>query len=68
MTMIVLMFKSLVRLVTALVRRPAASVSTILYHSNLLPRDVNLQRLVAEDLLDAENYLFHFIITFMRCI
>ncbi|KAF8407038.1 hypothetical protein HHK36_006163 [Tetracentron sinense] len=67
MALMPLMFRSLLRLVTSLVGRPVASISTILYYSDLLPRNMNLERLVRHDLLDQENYLFHFLINFLRC-
>ncbi|RZS28966.1 hypothetical protein BHM03_00062627 [Ensete ventricosum] len=62
-----LLVKSLVRLVGLLVSRPAVSVTTILYHSDALPRNPTLQRLVRDELLDDENYLFHFLITMLKC-
>ncbi|KAH0982626.1 hypothetical protein GBA52_009803 [Prunus armeniaca] len=40
-----LMLGSLVRLVTALIARPAATITTLLYHSDLLPRNFNSERL-----------------------
>ncbi|KAF7848873.1 hypothetical protein BT93_C0614 [Corymbia citriodora subsp. variegata] len=67
MSLTTLMFRSLVRLVTSLAGEPAASVTTILYYSSLLPQSVVLERLVRHDLLDQENYLFHFLINFLRC-
>lgn len=62
-----LMFRSLVRLVSSLVGQPAASISTLLYYSDLLPQNIVLERLVQHELLDQENYLFHFLINFLRC-
>uniref|UniRef100_A0A2P2ISI4 Secreted protein n=1 Tax=Rhizophora mucronata TaxID=61149 RepID=A0A2P2ISI4_RHIMU len=62
-----MMFRSLMRLAALLIREPASSVTTILYHSELLPQDVALERLVRRDLLDEENYLFHFLVNFLRC-
>ncbi|XVF26738.1 hypothetical protein REPUB_Repub14bG0044300 [Reevesia pubescens] len=62
-----LMVRSLARLVTALVAQPAASVTTLLYYSDLLPRNLDLERLVRRELLHRENYLFHFLINFLRC-
>ncbi|KAK3436490.1 hypothetical protein EUGRSUZ_C01044 [Eucalyptus grandis] len=67
MSLTTLMFRSLVRLVTSLVGDPAASVTTILYYSTLLPQSVVLERLVRHELLDHENYLFHFLVNFLRC-
>ncbi|KAM3699807.1 hypothetical protein ACB098_05G052500 [Castanea mollissima] len=66
-TIMPLMFRSIVRLLTSLVSQPAASVTTILYHSGLLPRNLNLERLVRTEFLDRENYMFHFLINMMRC-
>ncbi|PQM35175.1 hypothetical protein Pyn_22636 [Prunus yedoensis var. nudiflora] len=40
-----LMLGSLVRLVTALIARPAATITTLLYHSDLLPRNFHSERL-----------------------
>lgn len=62
-----LMFKSLVRLLTSLIGEPASSITTLLYYSNLLPQNSVLERLVRHQLLDDENYLFHFLINFLRC-
>ncbi|KAH0970461.1 hypothetical protein GBA52_022617 [Prunus armeniaca] len=62
-----LMFRSLMRLLTSLIGAPAASVSTLLYYSELLPQNIILERLVRHELLDRENYLFHFLINFLRC-
>ncbi|KAJ9167806.1 hypothetical protein P3X46_019399 [Hevea brasiliensis] len=61
------MFRSLVRLLTSLISEPAASVSTVLFYSELLPQNIILERLVRHELLDNENYLFHFLINFLRC-
>ncbi|KAJ7969620.1 putative Transmembrane protein [Quillaja saponaria] len=62
-----LMFRSLVRLLTSLIADPVVSASTILYYSRLLPQNIVLGRLVQHELLDGENYLFHFLINFLRC-
>ncbi|PRQ46575.1 hypothetical protein RchiOBHm_Chr2g0090511 [Rosa chinensis] len=62
-----LMFRSLVRLLTSLIRDPAASISTLLFYSELLPQNIVLERLVRHELLDQENYLFHFLVNFLRC-
>ncbi|CAK7356681.1 unnamed protein product [Dovyalis caffra] len=67
MPLMPLMVRSLVRLLSALVSQPTASVTTLLYYSNLLPRNLNLERLVRRELLDGENHLFHFLINFLRC-
>ncbi|KAG5248690.1 hypothetical protein OIU76_004620 [Salix suchowensis] len=63
-----LMFWSLVRLIGALMSQPTASVTTLLYYSHLLPRNLNLERLVRRELLDGENHLFLFLINFLRCL
>ncbi|KAJ0090561.1 hypothetical protein Patl1_13228 [Pistacia atlantica] len=62
-----LMFRSLVKLLTSLVSQPAASVTTILYYSELLPQNIVLERMVRHELLEQENYLFHFLVNFLRC-
>ncbi|KAG4109442.1 hypothetical protein ERO13_1Z049586v2 [Gossypium hirsutum] len=67
MTLMPLMVRTLARLVTALVTQPAASFTTMLYYSHLLPRNLNLERLVRPQLLHPENYLFHFLISLLRC-
>ncbi|EOY26774.1 hypothetical protein SCA6_019494 [Theobroma cacao] len=67
MSLMPLMVRPLARLLTALVAHPAASVTTLLYYSDLLPRNLDLERLVRRDLLDRENYLFHFLINLLRC-
>ncbi|TQD74651.1 hypothetical protein C1H46_039787 [Malus baccata] len=67
MSLTPLMFRTLLRLLTSLIGDPAASVSTLLYYSELLPQNIILQRLVRHELLDGENYLFHFLINFLRC-
>uniref|UniRef100_A0A7N0UYV7 Uncharacterized protein n=1 Tax=Kalanchoe fedtschenkoi TaxID=63787 RepID=A0A7N0UYV7_KALFE len=61
------MLRSLVRLVNLFVYWPTQSVTTLLYYSDLLPRDVNLERQVRADFLDSENHLFHFLINVLRC-
>ncbi|KAI5602578.1 hypothetical protein POPTR_001G181701v4 [Populus trichocarpa] len=68
MSLLPLMFRSLVRLISALMSQPTASVTTLLYYSNLLPRNLNLERMVRRELLDEENHLFHFLISFLRCL
>lgn len=62
-----LLMRSLIRLVTSLVGQPASTVTTLLYYSDLLPRHLNLERLVRRDLLDRDNYLFHFVVNLLRC-
>ncbi|XWS17250.1 hypothetical protein CRYUN_Cryun33cG0051500 [Craigia yunnanensis] len=67
MSLTLLMFRSLVRLLTSLITEPAASVTTLLYYSDLLPQNIIWERLVRHEMLDRENYLFHFLINFLRC-
>ncbi|KAM2407356.1 hypothetical protein ACFX1X_026552 [Malus domestica] len=67
MSLTPLMFRPLLRLLTSLATDPAASVSTVLYYSELLPQNIILERLVRHELLDRENYMFHFLINFLRC-
>ncbi|KAG2718485.1 hypothetical protein I3760_03G223000 [Carya illinoinensis] len=68
MSLTPLMFRSVLRLLASLIGEPAVSVSTLLYYSDLIPRNnIILQRLVRHDLLDDENYLFHFLVNFLRC-
>ncbi|KAG5537685.1 hypothetical protein RHGRI_024964 [Rhododendron griersonianum] len=61
------MFRSLAKLITGMVTEPAATVTTLLYYSDLLPRNLNLERLVQRELLHPENYLFHFLINILKC-
>ncbi|PON34987.1 hypothetical protein PanWU01x14_339980 [Parasponia andersonii] len=61
------MVRSLVRIVTALVAQPAATITTLLYYSDLLPRNLNLERLVRHEFLAPRNYMFHFLVNFLRC-
>ncbi|XWS16360.1 hypothetical protein CRYUN_Cryun34aG0079100 [Craigia yunnanensis] len=68
MSLMPLMVCSLARLVTVLLAQPAVSVTTLLYYSDLLPPNLNLERLVRRELLDRENYLFHFLINLFRCL
>ncbi|KAF4372466.1 hypothetical protein F8388_027139 [Cannabis sativa] len=61
------MVESVVRLVMGLLTRPTSTITTLLYYSNLLPRNLNLERLVQHEFIDPPNYLFHFIINVLRC-
>ncbi|KAK3041670.1 hypothetical protein RJ639_001480 [Escallonia herrerae] len=61
-----LMVRSLVRFMISLVGDPAASVTTILYYSDLLPQNFLLMRYVRPELLGQENYLFNFLINLLR--
>ncbi|KAK2985295.1 hypothetical protein RJ640_024291 [Escallonia rubra] len=63
-----LMVRSLVRFVISLVGDPAASVTTILYYSDLLPQNYLLMRHVRPELLGQENYLFNFLINLLSSI
>ncbi|XVF34822.1 hypothetical protein REPUB_Repub18cG0091500 [Reevesia pubescens] len=67
MSLTPLILRSLVRLLTSLIAEPAASVTTLLYYSDLLPQNIILERLVRHEILDQENYLFHFLVNFLRC-
>ncbi|QCE02059.1 hypothetical protein DEO72_LG8g70 [Vigna unguiculata] len=59
---------SLVKLGTALVCEPSSTLTTILYHAELLPRNLNLDRLVRREFLHRENHFFHFLTTVLRCV
>ncbi|PON58638.1 hypothetical protein TorRG33x02_095900 [Trema orientale] len=68
MSLTPLMFKSLARLLASLIGEPAALVSTLLFYSELLPQNNVLERLVRHEiLLYQDNYLFHFLVNFLRC-
>ncbi|KAK9142483.1 hypothetical protein Syun_011883 [Stephania yunnanensis] len=66
--MMVFMLRSLVKVLCSLVSNPVASLTTMLYYSDRLPRNVNLERLVRSDLLTRDNYLVHFIVNMLRCL
>ncbi|WJX48886.1 hypothetical protein P8452_35390 [Trifolium repens] len=68
MILMPLMLGSLVKLTKALVCEPTTTLTTILYYGNHLPRNLNLERLVRSEFLHQENYLFHFLITMLRCV
>nr|ABK25611.1 unknown [Picea sitchensis]ABR17387.1 unknown [Picea sitchensis] len=68
MSIVPMLLRSLCRLLSAFIWRPAAAMTTLLHESNLLPHNLNLERFIEEDLLDSENYLFHFIINMLRCL
>lgn len=59
-----LAFRSLLRLMVSLIKEPAASMTT-LYYSHLLPHSTIWERQVRWEMLDAENYQFHFIINLL---
>ncbi|KAI4379421.1 hypothetical protein MLD38_005723 [Melastoma candidum] len=67
MSLCCLMFRSLVRLVAALVGDPVTSLTTILHYSELLPANVGLARMVRREMLDQQSYLFHLIISLLGC-
>nr|KJB64893.1 hypothetical protein B456_010G070600 [Gossypium raimondii] len=67
MSLTPLLFRSLLRLLMSLLTEPAASVATLLYYSDNLPQNIIWERLVRHEMLDQENYLFHFLINFLRC-
>ncbi|GMJ07439.1 hypothetical protein HRI_004413100 [Hibiscus trionum] len=68
MSLAPLMFRSLLRLLISLITEPTASVTTLLYYSDHLPQNIIWERLVRHEMLDRENYLFHLLINFLRCL
>ncbi|KAK7407670.1 hypothetical protein VNO78_09674 [Psophocarpus tetragonolobus] len=62
-----LLFWSMVRFVTCFASEPAISISTVLYHSCLLPHNMILIRMVRHELLHQQNHLLHLLITIMSC-
>ncbi|ESW07682.1 hypothetical protein PHAVU_010G150100 [Phaseolus vulgaris] len=62
------MLCSLVKLGTALVCEPTSTLTTILYHANLIPRNLNLDRLVRREFLHPQNHFFHFLTTVLSCV
>ncbi|CAH1417531.1 unnamed protein product [Lactuca virosa] len=66
-----LLFGSLSRQVTAMAVHPAATITTILHYSRLLPRDlaVDLERhrFIRHELIDQHDFLFNFIVTILTC-
>ncbi|WJX25849.1 hypothetical protein P8452_18624 [Trifolium repens] len=68
MSLATLMFRSMLRLLTSLIGEPTTSIPTLLYYSGLLPHNVALLRMVRHELLDQDNYLFHFLISLMSCL
>ncbi|GFP81880.1 hypothetical protein PHJA_000331300 [Phtheirospermum japonicum] len=61
------MLQSVVKTTAFLVSRPAATLTTLLYYSGLLPRNLNLDRFVHPELIEPDNFIFHFLIHFLRC-
>ncbi|BBH08414.1 hypothetical protein Prudu_020593, partial [Prunus dulcis] len=57
MSLTPVMFRSLMRLLTSLIGEPAASVSTLLYYSELLPQNIILERLKSFLLGKSQIYL-----------
>ncbi|PIA42621.1 hypothetical protein AQUCO_02000216v1 [Aquilegia coerulea] len=62
------MLRPLIRLIASLLDQPTAVVTTILYYSDLLPRNTNLEQIVRHDLIHQDNCLFHFLINLLRCL
>ncbi|KAJ0524112.1 hypothetical protein HanIR_Chr10g0500991 [Helianthus annuus] len=62
------MAQSLFRLVAVLVEDPAASVTTMLYRSGILPQYTILERLVHHGVFFDDNPFFSFIVNFLRCL
>ncbi|XAR50631.1 hypothetical protein NMG60_11005001 [Bertholletia excelsa] len=62
-----LMLRPLARIIAGMVVEPAATITTFLYYSDLLPRSLNLEGLVHRELIQRENYLFRFVIGMLRC-
>ncbi|MCD7457168.1 hypothetical protein HAX54_034374 [Datura stramonium] len=62
-----MMFGSVARTTRAFMIQPVSTLTTLLYYSDRLPRNLNLDRLVRSDLVDSGNYLFRFLINFLRC-
>ncbi|KAI3524594.1 hypothetical protein L2E82_03051 [Cichorium intybus] len=64
-----LVVRSLARLVAVMVEQPAASVTTILYRSGILPQNSVLGRFVHRGRsFDDDNPFFDFIVNFLRCL
>ncbi|CDO98050.1 unnamed protein product [Coffea canephora] len=62
-----LMIQPLASTMSALAIQPAATLTTLLYYSDLLPRNLNLERLVCHQLLRRGNLLFSFLVHFLAC-
>ncbi|KAL7099881.1 hypothetical protein ACP275_09G113800 [Erythranthe tilingii] len=62
------MMTSLARVMGLLVAQPAATVTTVLYYSDLLPRSVDFDRFVRHELfVESENFFLHFLVNFLKC-
>ncbi|KAI4355652.1 hypothetical protein L6164_004402 [Bauhinia variegata] len=68
MVLMPVILRSLVKLVSAVMREPTASVTTMLYYSNQLPRNLNLERFVRHEFLRQDGLFFHFLIGMLRCL
>lgn len=54
------------RVVVAMVKSPAGFMTSILYCSDVLPRDPHLERLVRDDVpFYGENFFFDFFVVFL---
>ncbi|KAL8458227.1 hypothetical protein ACS0TY_035929 [Phlomoides rotata] len=62
-----MMVQSVVKTTASMVSQPAATLTTLLYCSDLLPRNLDLNRFVQHELLVPQNFLFHFLVRFLRC-
>ncbi|XP_022842084.1 uncharacterized protein LOC111365795 [Olea europaea var. sylvestris] len=62
-------FNSLVKTIGALVSQPVATVGTLLYYGDVLPRDLYVRRMeIRRELHDQPgNFLFHFLSCFFKC-
>ncbi|KAG8379944.1 hypothetical protein BUALT_Bualt07G0142300 [Buddleja alternifolia] len=63
-----IMVHSVAKTVGSLVAQPTAMVTTLLYYSGQLPRNLNMDRFVQHELVEPDNFLFHFLINFLRCV
>ncbi|KAF5793259.1 hypothetical protein HanXRQr2_Chr09g0415441 [Helianthus annuus] len=66
-----LLLGSVARQVNAMAIHPAATVTTILHYSSLLPRDLTVdlerRRLIRHELLNRHNFLFRIIVSILTC-
>ncbi|VVB00461.1 unnamed protein product [Arabis nemorensis] len=57
-----------VKLVSAVATKPVASVSVLLFYGDVLPRNLQLERLTGREFtIDGNDYLVRFIVSFLRC-
>ncbi|WCJ40737.1 hypothetical protein M5689_021645 [Euphorbia peplus] len=68
MSLMAMMLRPSMRMVIMLVSQPIASLTTLLYYSNLLPRNLNLNRYIRREYVDEDNLLFNFLVIFLRCL